>query len=110
MPRALAAFAIATLCVLGAGGAGSAVAHDLPRSGAPEVHQATSIARVAAVAVPSPQPALSFLGGFAVIVATALAGAVMLGFVARQRRRPRLAPLLTSTVRWRGPPETRVHR
>jgi hypothetical protein len=110
MRRAVAAFAVATLCVLGAAGTNTVASHDRPSSDAPAVHQATSVVRVAAVAVPAPQPLLPVFGGFAVLAASALAGAVALGSVLRRRRRAVLVPVLASTVRRRGPPASRVHR
>ena len=110
MRRSLAAFAVAALCVLGAAGATSAAAHDLPSSGALAAREATSVVRVAAVAVAAPQPVLPPLGVFAVLVAAALIGAVVLGYLARQTRRAVFVPVLASTVRRRGPPAPPVHR
>jgi hypothetical protein len=110
MRRALAAFAVATLCVLGAAGASSAASHDLPSADAPAVDQAAPAVRVAAVAVPAPRPVLPFLGAFVVLVATALSCTTVLGFVARRLRRATLVPVLASTVRRRGPPALRRHR
>jgi hypothetical protein len=110
MRRSLAAFAVAALCVLGAAGAGSVTTHDLPSSGALAFSEATTAVRVAAVAVPAPQPMLVPLGVFAVLVATAFAVAVLLGYLARQRRRALLVPVLASPVRRRGPPAPPDHR
>jgi hypothetical protein len=109
MRRTLVAFAVAALCVLGAD-ATTAATHALPRSGAPAVTEATAVVRVAAVAVPVPQPELPSLGAFLVVAATASAAATALRYLARQRRRAVLVPVFASSVRRRGPPTRRAHR
>jgi len=110
MRRTLVAFAVAALCVLGAANGSSAATHDLPRSGAPAIDEATAVVRVAAVAVTTPQPALPFLGGYAMLAGSTVAGALALGYLVRSRRRAVLVPVLVSTVRRRGPPTPRAHR
>jgi hypothetical protein len=109
MRRTLAAFAVAALCVLGAG-ATTAASRDLPRATALAVGEATAVVRVAAVAVPAPQPALPSLGAFAALVTAASLAAAALCYLARQRRRAILVPVLASNVRRRGPPAPCAHR
>jgi hypothetical protein len=110
MRRTFAAFAVAALCVLGAASASSAAAHDRPSVGATSVHEATAVVRVVAVAVPAPQLALPFLAVVAVLATAAWAGGVGLAYLARQRRRAVLVPVLASTLRRRGPPVPLVLR
>jgi hypothetical protein len=108
MRRSLVALAVAALCVLGTTGAGAPAAHDARRPGAVGVGEATAVARLAVVAIPAPQSSAPPLAGLAVLGGTAVVGAALLGYVARQRRRALLVPILTSAVRLRGPPAVRV--
>jgi hypothetical protein len=109
MRRLVAAFAVAALCVLGVTGASSVPVHELPSSGAASVREATSVVRVAAAPVSVPQLVLPPLTALAVLVAAAAIGALALDYLARQRRRALVVPILTTTVRRRGPPAARVH-
>ena len=108
MRRPLVALVIAALAMLG-GATESTARHDAGLMGTAAVRETTSVARVAIAAVPAPQSSVPpFLLGLAVLAAAAAFGAARLGYVARQRGRAVLIPVLTSAVRLRGPPAPRV--
>jgi len=108
MRRALAALAVASLFGFGAIGASAGTGPNAVHP-AHAFAEATAVARLAVVAVPTPPPHASPLAGLAVLVAAAALGAALLGYVARQRRRADFVPVLASAVRLRGPPARRAH-
>jgi hypothetical protein len=107
MRRPLVALVLAVLSVLGAEAASSG-AHEVRATGTPVFNELTAVARLAVAAVPAPQSSVPPLSGLAVLLAAAAIDAAALGYAARRCRRAVFLPILTSPVRLRGPPGSRV--
>jgi hypothetical protein len=112
MRRSTAAFgmAIASLCLFGTVAASPAGAV-APGPSAVSVAEATTAARFAVVGVPAPRPSSTpSVTTFGVLVAAAALGALVLGYLARQRRRSVAVPVLAWVRPVRGPPRAAAPR